>query len=93
MIKRRNYMGKQISIITQLKINMGNESNAQVQIKRGMEFFKDKFSSEPLNEDIVTENNIKELKLDTKPISKQEIRKAIINMKNGKAPGPDNIRT
>jgi O-phosphoseryl-tRNA(Cys) synthetase len=56
-----------------------------------MEFFKDTFSCEPLNEDIDTENNIKELKIDTKPISKQEIRKAIKNMKNGKAPGPDNI--
>jgi hypothetical protein len=34
-------------------------------------------------------NNIKELNIDTKPKSKQEIRKTIKNMKNGKA--PDNI--
>jgi hypothetical protein len=66
-------------------------TNAQEQIKRWMEFFKDTFSCDPLNEDIHTENNIKELKIDTKPISKQEIRKAITSMKTGKASGPDNI--
>jgi hypothetical protein len=56
-----------------------------------MEFFKDTFSCKPLNEDIDIVNNIKELKIDTKPISKQEIRKAIKSMKNGEAPGLDNI--
>jgi hypothetical protein len=44
-----------------------------------------------MNEDIDIGNTIEELKIDTKPISKQEIRKAIKNIKNGKAPGPDNI--
>jgi hypothetical protein len=57
-----------------------------------MEFFKDTISCEPLNEDIDTENNMNELKIDTKPTRKQEIRIAIKNMKNGKASGLDNIR-
>jgi O-phosphoseryl-tRNA(Cys) synthetase len=55
------------------------------------EFFEDTFSCEPLNEDTDTENNMEELKIDMKPVSKQEIMKAIKNMKNGKASGPDNI--
>jgi hypothetical protein len=65
-------------------------TNMQEQIKRWMEFFRDTFSCEPSNENIDAENNIKEL-IDMKLMSTQDIRKAIKNMKNGKAPGPDNI--
>jgi hypothetical protein len=46
-----------------------------------------------INQGVEDENDIEILNIDTEKISKDEIRRALKQMKDGRAPGGDNIPT